>query len=251
MQSTPVLMHHGFARNATFWRRWIPFLTATRRVYRPEVRGCGKSDVPSRDFKVSPDSLVADALRVMDAMGLERVHWVGESSGGLVGIYLAAKHPERLASLVLCNPPVVVQEIGGSTFSLDASSPADALMKYGTAEFCRRTLPTRLDMEHAGADLQEWYISEIGKTPDFVAAQLLDCFYAIDTQAILRSVSTPVLLLCGDKSKSFPHQQIMEREMKNARLKKFAGYGNAIGMLAPEACAQEAMSFWESFDPAL
>src|ERR1700722_4294229 len=78
-KATPVLMHHGFARNATFWTRCIPTLSETRRVYRPEVRGCGRSDVPPADFKPTPESLAGDVLQVMDALGLERVHWVGES----------------------------------------------------------------------------------------------------------------------------------------------------------------------------
>jgi len=30
------------------------------------------------------------------------VHWVDESSGGIIGLLLAASHPERIASLVLC-----------------------------------------------------------------------------------------------------------------------------------------------------
>ena len=34
--STPVLMMHGFARNATFWNRWVPAIAETHRVYRPD-----------------------------------------------------------------------------------------------------------------------------------------------------------------------------------------------------------------------
>src|SRR5262249_3044746 len=45
-RSTPVLMQHGFCRNASFWRRWVPILSERRRVYRTEMRGCGGSDVP-------------------------------------------------------------------------------------------------------------------------------------------------------------------------------------------------------------
>ena len=247
MKPTPVLMHHGWARNASFWRRWVPVLAESRRVYRPEVRGCGKSDLPARNFQPSPVSLVRDVIRVMDALELEKVHWVGESSGSLIGIYLADKHPTRLASLTLCNPPVIVREVGNAV-ALDAASPAEAVMKLGTAEFCRRTIESRIDLKRAG-DLQEWYIAEMGKTPDFVAASLLDCFFTIDTRHILRSVSIPVLLLCGDRSVSFKHQKIMEQEIPNIRLRVFEGYGNAIGMLAPEVCAEEAIGFWESFDP--
>ena len=40
-RSTPVLMMHGFARNATFWNRWVPAIGESHRVYRPDLLGCG------------------------------------------------------------------------------------------------------------------------------------------------------------------------------------------------------------------
>ena len=37
----PMVMLHGFARNANFWNRWVPAIAAGRRVYRPELPACG------------------------------------------------------------------------------------------------------------------------------------------------------------------------------------------------------------------
>ena len=54
---TPVLMMHGFARNATFWNRWVPPVTESRRVYRPDLLGCGGSDVPATDTMSRPSKL--------------------------------------------------------------------------------------------------------------------------------------------------------------------------------------------------
>ena len=45
---TPVLMMHGFARNATFWNRWVPPIAGSRRIYRPDLPGRGASDVPAK-----------------------------------------------------------------------------------------------------------------------------------------------------------------------------------------------------------
>jgi pimeloyl-ACP methyl ester carboxylesterase len=47
---------------------------------------------------------------VFAAMSLKWVHWVGESSGGIIGLLLAASHPERIASLVLCNTPTRISD---------------------------------------------------------------------------------------------------------------------------------------------
>ena len=102
---TPVLMMHGFARNATFWNRWVPAIAESRRIYRPDLLGCGASDVRASGYRFTPEKIEAEILGVFEAMALSRVHWVGESSGGIIGLLLATAHPERVASLVLCNTP--------------------------------------------------------------------------------------------------------------------------------------------------
>jgi 3-oxoadipate enol-lactonase len=102
---TPVVMMHGFARNALFWNRWVPPIAETHRIYRPDLLGCGLSDQPRPKYHYTPDTIDAQIIGVLDAFSLPRVHWVGESSGGLIGLLLAAAHPERVASLVLCNTP--------------------------------------------------------------------------------------------------------------------------------------------------
>jgi pimeloyl-ACP methyl ester carboxylesterase len=103
--NTPVLMMHGFARNASFWNRWVPAIAGTHRVYRPDLLGCGLSDQPPQAYRYTPATISAQILAMLDALSLARVHWIGESSGGLIGLLLAAAYPGRIASLVLCNTP--------------------------------------------------------------------------------------------------------------------------------------------------
>jgi pimeloyl-ACP methyl ester carboxylesterase len=136
----PVLMLHGFARNATFWNRWVPTIAETRRIYRPDLLGCGASDVPAEGYDFTPDDIAAQVIAVLDALSLARVHWVGESSGGLVGLLVAASHPDRIKSLVLCNTPTRISDTIKGIYALDQASTAAAIRAYGTGEWCRRTL---------------------------------------------------------------------------------------------------------------
>jgi pimeloyl-ACP methyl ester carboxylesterase len=247
---TPVLMQHGFSRNASFWRRWIPELTASRRVYRPEVRGCGGSDTPQPGFAYSGDTLLGDVLRVLDELDIERVHWVGEASGGVLGVLFAAAHPDRVASLVLVNTPVVVKSLT-TTYSFDRASPSAALLELGSAEWCRRTLEHRLDLDLASPELQNFYITEIGKVPAYVSAAMQETFDPIELFPILKSLTLPVLLLTGGKKKVAVEQQaLMQREVPQAISKVFDSYGPGILSTAPELCAGEAIKFWESIDPS-
>jgi pimeloyl-ACP methyl ester carboxylesterase len=56
VDSTPVLMMHGFARNATFWNRWVPAIAETHRVYRPDLLGCGLSDQRPNGYRYTPET---------------------------------------------------------------------------------------------------------------------------------------------------------------------------------------------------
>ncbi len=50
------------------------------------------------------ESLYADAVALLDQLGVERCHWVGASLGTFIGMRLAARHPDRVRSLVLIGP---------------------------------------------------------------------------------------------------------------------------------------------------
>src|SRR5437763_12268329 len=126
-RSIPVLMMHGFARNATFWSRWVPKIAETHRAYRPDLLGCGLSDQPPAGYRYTPDTIGAQILAVLDALSLARVHWVGESSGGIIGLFLAAAYPERIASLVLCNTPSRIPDHIKRTYALDCATASDAM----------------------------------------------------------------------------------------------------------------------------
>ena len=246
---TPVLMMHGFARNATFWSRWVPAIAESRRIYRPDLLGCGDSEVPAQGYRFTPEKIEAEILAVLEAMSLRRVHWVGESSGGIIGLLLAAEHPERIASLVLCNTPTRISDDIKGIYALDRESTAAAIRAYGTGEWCRRTLGYRLDLEHAPEALREWCIAEMDKTRPDIAAALHECFEAIDVKPLLPAIKAPVLLLSGDKSRIASEQQkILAATLPCGRLELFAGYGHGVNLLQPGRCARAALDFWREVE---
>ena len=247
--ATPVLMMHGFARNATFWNRWVPAVAESRRIYRPDLLGCGASDVPAPGYHFTPEKIEAEIGAVFEAMSLSRVHWVGESSGGIIGLLLAATHPERIASLVLCNTPTRISDEIKGIYALGKDSTAAAIRAYGTGEGCRRTLGYRLDIEHASEPLREWCIAEMDKTRPDIAAALHECFEAVDVRPLLTGIEAPVLLLSGDKSRIASEQQkIFAETLPHGRLELFAGYGHGVNLLQPERCARAALDFWRGVE---
>jgi 3-oxoadipate enol-lactonase len=240
-------MMHGFARNANFWNRWVPPIANSRRIYRPNLLGCGKSDVPAPGYAYTSEKIGAQILAVLDAFSLSRVHWVGESSGGIIGLLLAAARPERIASLVLCNTPTRISDEIRRIYALGQESTAAAIRAHGTGEWCRQTLGYRLDLDHASAELCEWCIAEMDKTGPDIAAAMHECFESIDVRPLLPGIKAPVLLLSGDKSRIASEQQkIFAETLPQGRLELFAGYGHGVNLLQPERCARAALDFWRT-----
>ncbi len=245
--STPVLMLHGFARNARFWNRWIPTIAETHRVYRPDLLGCGLSDQPPAGYRYTPEAIRTQIIAVLDALRVSRVHRVGESSGGIIGLLLAAAHPDRIASLVLCNTPTRIPDRIKRTYALDKASASHAMRAYGVGEWCRQTLGYRLDIGHASRDLCDWVVEEMDRTPPEVAAAMHGCFEEIDTVPLLPQVTVPVLLLSGDKSPiASAQQQTFADGLPNGRVELVTGVGHGVNLLQPERCARLAMEFWRS-----
>jgi 3-oxoadipate enol-lactonase len=245
--ATPVVMLHGFSRNARFWCRWVPIVSSEHRVYRPELRGFGRSDVPPEGYRFDYDVIVSDLLMVLDQCSIERAHFVGESSGGIYSMVFALEHPERVASLVLCDTPLKPGQTGSADYNQGEATTGDAIRKLGVAEWCRRTLHHRLDPKRASPELQEWVIEEMGKTPAHVAGALNDLVRISPTLLPrVKSLQMPILLMAGDQSTvSGSQQEAFLREAPDAKFHRFSGYGHGVSLLAAEECAREALRFWK------
>src|SRR5260221_8817773 len=238
----PVVLEHGFSRHGLFWNPWVPALCCKRRIYRPDVRGFGKSTVMPDSYDYSADELVSDIVAILDHFNLERVHWVGESSGGTLGLGLAAAHPERVASLVLIDAPAhpYAEQSTWSENSIGESSPQAAIAKYGLAEWCRRTLGRRLDLDRASPQLQDWYCEQTGRNADRSGIGWSDVNTQLDLRPILPKVQAPTLILAGEKSPIVgPQQRSMAASIKNGRLHLFEGYGHGLTLVATDECIRE------------
>ena len=101
----PVLMLHGEPSWSYLYRKMIPILVdAGHRVICPDLVGFGRSDKPTRieDHTYARHVEWMRAL-VFDVLDLRNVTLVGQDWGGLIGLRLAAEHPERFARLVVAN----------------------------------------------------------------------------------------------------------------------------------------------------
>jgi pimeloyl-ACP methyl ester carboxylesterase len=87
------LLPYVFGDTEAF-RPWIPTLARRMRTIRLDRRGSGMSTKPPVGYEFTVEGFVRDAVQVLDRLGIERVHYIGDSLGGIIGIALAALHPE-------------------------------------------------------------------------------------------------------------------------------------------------------------
>jgi len=99
-EGAPLLLVHGSALSKAIWRGF-GYTKAFRehfRVITMDLRGHGRSAKPHTQQAYAMDTLVADALAVLDAAGAPAAHYGGYSVGARMGFSLATAAPDRLLS---------------------------------------------------------------------------------------------------------------------------------------------------------
>jgi pimeloyl-ACP methyl ester carboxylesterase len=110
----PMLLIHG-AHIADALQPLVaePALGRFRRI-RYHRRGLGGSTRPADAAPTSVPVQAEDAVGLLDHLGVDRAHVVGHSLGGAITLELAARHPTRVASLVLLEPMLLTTPAGAA-----------------------------------------------------------------------------------------------------------------------------------------
>jgi 3-oxoadipate enol-lactonase len=105
-----VVLSHSLGSSLVMWHPQIDMLEACFSVLAYDTRGHGKSDAPKGPYTL--ELLGEDVIGLMDALRIDKVHFVGLSMGGMIGQYLALTHSNRLLSLTLCDTSSIVPREG-------------------------------------------------------------------------------------------------------------------------------------------
>ena len=98
----PALLLHSLAAHSHWWDWTAPLLAESFSVAALDLRGHGASDWSETPAYRAAD-YAADIVGVLDALGWRSPLVIGHSLGGYVGAYLAARHPDRVAALVVAD----------------------------------------------------------------------------------------------------------------------------------------------------
>jgi 3-oxoadipate enol-lactonase len=209
-----LLLSNSLGSTTAMWDPQVPGLAEHLRVVRYDHRGHGGSPVPPGPYELA--DVGTDALRLLDRLGQERVHWCGLSLGGMVGMWLAINAPERIDRLVLlCTAPYLPP---ASSWRERAATVREA----GTPEVV------------ADAVLGRWFTpAYAGAHPDVVAryrtmicgidpegyAGCCEAIAAMDLRAGLADITAPTLVISGRQDPSIPaeHGEAIAAAVPGAR----------------------------------
>lgn len=151
----PLLCIHGSWDDHHSWEGVTAELSDRFRVIRYDRRGHSASSAPPGQGRIGED--VADAIALLDHLGVGRAHVMGHSYGACVAVLMAATAPERVESLLVHEPPLFGMLTGDATALREAAAAdmreAAALLRAGETE-----AGVRLFVERVGFGAGSWEI---------------------------------------------------------------------------------------------
>ncbi len=243
----PVLfLLHGNGRNAQFWYQWVPYLSRDFRIVRPDMRGLGKSifaDGSAVDLSV--ESLIDDLLKVIGALGVDKVHFCGESMGGILGLLLAAQHPSLIKTLTLVSTPVFIEEEMKERYALGYASRIEAMEKLGIRKWVSETTKiTRLPADE-NPGLYEWYVNEFSKGDPDLQVRMSGIVNQANVTDILKDVKVPVLGLYPGEGQitSKSQERLLRNSLSDFSMRKLPTNYHMVQLLFPAVCCEQLRDF--------
>jgi len=126
-EGPPLLLLHSLSSNGHLFDGLVAAgLPSVGRLVIPDMRGRGRTEAPLAGYSL--DRGCEDLLALMDRLGIERAIVCGHSFGGLLALYFAARHPDRVSRLVILDAaadmhPAAPMMVGLAASRLDAVFP--------------------------------------------------------------------------------------------------------------------------------
>ena len=231
-----VLLLHAAMGSARRYYGWIPHLAREWRVVRLDLRGHGASQVPPAEQQLLLERLVTDVAELLDHLGLDSAHIVGNSAGGYLGQQLAMTRPERVRSLSLF----------GSTPGLkqsQAPSWIPRIREKGLRGFLTETIRDRLPSD-ADPGLVEWFLDEAAKNDPAYIAKFVLLMASYDWSGEVQKISVPTLVVIpgaetvGTVAKYDPFRRLADVEFRI-----YEGLPHNICDSVPDRCAADVRDF--------
>ena len=252
-----VVFQPGIGRHTEFVYHLVPLLSGNVRFIRRDLRGHGRSSIgDSKDYKYNLDTLTAEMAEFVDKVAGRPVHWIGESTAGMVSIAFGAQYPDRLKSLIVMSSPLVLPDSFKKMVSEPYADYGTALRKMGLLKWQHSRPLSKLGTgqktetnemgRFSGPGYLRWYdemllkhnLEGIALYADFITD-------GVDVTPCLPGIKVPTLILAPTRSAASPPElnQEMARQIPRSKLVPINGVGHMIYVDEPEKVSN-AIKAW-------
>lgn len=238
-----VLLIHGATASMLWWdsRLCTELASRGRFVIRYDQRDTGRSTAfPLGEPGYAMSDLAADAVGLLDALGIDKAHVVAQSMSGGTALILGVDHASRVASLTF---------VSTSTGDEGLPPPSPDMPQLDTPDFADRAaveeyVVRAIEAEAAGhfdeSAARALAVADIARTTDYESAMTNHYAMTFDAprNGSFPDLTMPVLVMHGDADPLFPlpHGEAVRDAVPGARLVVLDGMGH--GLSAP---------YWKTF----
>ncbi len=243
-EGDPIMLVHGVAESSIAWRQWVPHLSASLRVIRPDLPGFGNSPVPT-DYQWTPAEMAADLVRVADALGIERFHLVGAKYGGSTALQLAQDFPDRVRTLAVVGSPAKGRHTGGKA---DLAAVPERNRAVGVRAGAQESQLSRRGGDAPAEQLVWWTEGLMGKADARAAIGCAEAVARMNVEERCGEITAPTLVITTADSPLQPIATVKayQERIPNARLLVLPGDCYHIAAVRPAECARHVLEFIRS-----
>lgn len=235
-----VVLVHEMGGMLESWDDTVPALQRHFRTLRYDQRGFGLSEKPRGALLL--DDMVGDVLRLVDALQIAgRFHVIGAALGASIAMAVAARHPERVARLVVSSP------VTGATAARKAvqEERARAVQRDGMRARVEQTLESSYPASLRGdaARFEMFRCRWLANDPHCYAA--MDAMRAqMDLVPELARIQCPTLVLAGTRDTQRPPEAMkaIARAIPCARYAEIDS-GHFMAVQTPELYLDQVLPF--------
>lgn len=229
-----LIFGNSLGTDLRIWSAVVPALLDRYGILLHDQRGHGLSEASSGPHSI--DGLAADLVALADVVGAERFGLVGLSVGGMVAQTVAARHPDRVSALVLCDTAARIGDAPGSEARIRSVNAggvegiADGVMERWFTDGYRLANPVALRGWRTMLPLQ----------PAGGYAATCMAIRDADLRRSAAGIRAPTLCIAGDQDLSTPPDLVREAAdlVPDAAFVTIAGAGHIPCVEQPAAFAR-------------
>ena len=200
----PLVLVNSLGTDLRMWERQVATLGERLRVVRYDIRGHGHSGIS--DAPVTIERLGNDLLKLLDHLRIARAHICGVSLGGLIALWCAIHHPERVARAVFANTAARIGSVASwsARIELVRQGGMAAVREMALARFFSATFRAR------HPEVADTFAAMLEATDPAGYIAACTALRDADLRPLVASIRVPALILAGALDESTPPSQSEE-----------------------------------------